>query len=236
MLALNLKTPIIVALDVNDPKEAIILAQSLRDFVGAYKIGPRLLLRSGGSLIKDIADMAPVFVDQKFYDIPNTMIGAIQACFDQGATFVTIHASSGETSLKLLSSLEKKLQKIRTFHILSVTILTSFSSQDLISNMKDINILDHVKMLVNLTVRSGLNGIVCSPHEASEIRKMHAQLNIITPGVRIHKTQNTSDDQKRIMTPKEAIASGASALVIGRPIICAEDPKAVAQQILNDII
>ena len=178
--------------------------------------------------------MAPVFIDQKFYDIPSTMISAVQACFDQGASLVTVHALAGRVALEQLALLENKLQNIRDFHILSVTILTSFSSDTLPSNMKNISILDHVKMLVNLTVESGLNGVVCSPHEAKEIREIHNDLNIITPGVRLHKTQNLQD-QKRVMSPQEALLNRASALVIGRPIICSKDPRKTLENILAEM-
>ena len=234
MSKLKIKTPIIVALDVNHPKEALSLAHSLRDLAGAYKIGPRLLLRADRSFIRDLADMAPVFIDQKFYDIPSTMISAVQASFDQGASLVTVHALAGRVALEQLAVLEGKLQNVRDFHILSVTILTSFSSSSLPSNMKNVSILDHVRMLVDLTVESGLKGIVCSPHEASEIRRIHNDLNIITPGVRLHKAQNL-EDQKRVMSPQEAILNGASALVIGRPIISSKDPRKTLENILAEM-
>ena len=234
MLKLNIKTPIIVALDVNHPKEAIFLAESLKDFVGAYKVGPRLLLRSDESFIKRLADIAPVFIDQKFYDIPSTMVSSVQAAFDRGASFVTVHALAGRVALEQLASLENKLQSIRDFHILGVTILTSFSSSSLPLNMKNISILDHVKMLVDLTVDAGLKGIICSPHEASEIRKIHHDLNIITPGVRLHKAQNL-EDQRRVMSPQEAILNGASALVIGRPIISSKNPRKTLENILSEM-
>ena len=235
MSRLKIKTPIIVALDMNYPKEALSLAQSLKDLAGAYKIGPRLLLRSDKSFIQALADIAPVFIDQKFYDIPSTMISAVQASFDQGASLVTVHALAGRVALEQLASLESKLQSVRDFHVLSVTILTSFSSNSLPLNMKNVSILDHVKMLVDLTVESGLKGIVCSPHEASEIRRMHSDLNIITPGVRLHKAQDLMEDQKRVMSPQEAILNGASALVIGRPIISSKDPRKTLENILAEM-
>ena len=230
----DLKNPIIVALDVDQAQKALDLARSLKDCVGAFKIGPRLLLRSGGGLIKDLANLAPVFVDQKFYDIPSTMQGAVQACFDQGARFVTVHASSGLTALKCLSLLEKQLQQKRSFHILSVSILTSFSDQNLIPNMKSLSLLDHVKILVDLTVESGLSSVVCSPLEVRTIKKAYPHLNIITPGIRLQKTDG-ADDQHRTMTPLEAIENGASALVIGRPIIHSEDPRQTTLQILKTL-
>lgn len=230
----NLKNPIIVALDIDDPKKALHIAHSLKDCVGAYKIGPRLLLRSGANLLQDLASLAPVFVDQKFYDIPSTMEGAVQACFDQGASFVTVHASSGLTALKHIALLEKQLQKKRPFSILSVSILTSFSAQTLIPNMKNLTILEHVQMLVDLTVKAGLSGIVCSPCEVSAIKKTFPHLQIITPGIRLHQSIET-EDQHRVMTPKEALANGASALVIGRPIIHSKDPKTTVHQVLKSI-
>ena len=234
-MKLHLKNPIIVALDVDDPQKAMDIVHLLKDSVGAYKLGPRLLLKTGGSLIQKIAQVAPVFVDQKFYDIPSTMIPAVQACFDQKATFVTVHASSGLPALTQLALLEKKLQQKRRFHILSVTILTSFSSESLPGTMKDLPILDHVGILVDLSVQAGLDSIVCSPNEVAFIKKTYKDINIVTPGVRLQDSLQQKEDQIRITTPQKAMGYGASALVIGRPIIMANNPRDVLEQILNKI-
>lgn len=230
---LNLKNPIIVALDIDDPKKAFSLAKSLKDCVGAYKVGPRLLLRSGKNLISDLANLAPVFVDQKFYDIPSVMLGALQACFDQGASLATVHASSGLEALKQIALLEKQLQNKRDFHVLGVSLLSSFSQNNLAPNLKSFSILKHVQSLVDLIVQAHLTGVVCSPHEVYAIKKAYPHLNVVTPGVRPYKVDK--DDQERVMTPRQAMDKGACALVIGRPILHAKDPKKMVEQILKDL-
>lgn len=228
-----LKNPIFVALDVDDVEKAYALAEKLAGKVGGFKVGPRLLIRFGPQVIEKLTKFGPVFVDNKYYDIPSTMVSAVRATFETGATFATIHAQCGSEALKALAELEKELNQQRPFRILAVTVLTSYSAQTVPPNWKPLQFVEHVEALADAVLRSGLSGLVCSPEEASAIRRRHPNSYLVTPGIRL--TSDSKDDQARIMTPKAAIAAGASALVIGRPILTAQDPIAVVNEILSTL-
>lgn len=225
-----LKNPIFVALDLDDPAKALQIAKQVEPFVGGFKIGPRLILREGAAFVQKIAEIKPVFVDNKYFDIPNTMDTAIRATFEMGATYATIHAQSGSEAMKLLAQTEQELNQKRPFKILAVTILTSFSQNTLPPNSNKQDIATQVIDLANIAIQSGLTGIVCSPHEAEILRARHNSAFLVTPGIRL---DGNVGDQKRVMGPKEAIKAGASALVIGRPIVDAKDPKAIAEQCMK---
>lgn len=225
--------PIFVALDVDDPSRAKEMAKTLKGRVGGFKIGPRLLMKDGPQLIAKIAESGPVFVDNKYYDIPSTMESAVRATFEAGASFCTVHAQAGSEALTLLAQLEKELSQQRPFLILSVTILTSFSQETLPDNLKPISIQEHVEKLASVNFSSGLEGLVCSPHEVAELRKKWPDKFYVTPGVRLDSQPR--QDQVRVMSPRQAIAAGASALVIGRPILQAADPIRVVEEILSSL-
>jgi orotidine-5'-phosphate decarboxylase len=225
-----MKNPIFVALDVDDPARALALAKDLRDVVGGAKLGPRLINRAGARLVQDIAEYLPVFVDQKFYDIPSTMAAAVRTAFESGASYATIHALSGPKAMAQMAALEAELSKTRPFQILAVTILTSFDAQTLPAPLRGREIPELVKILAAEVFASGLSGIVCSPHEAALVRALDANAFIVTPGVR--PATAAADDQSRVMTPTQALQQGASALVIGRPIIAAPNPLAAARTCL----
>lgn len=225
-----LKNPIFVALDLDDASKALQIAKQVEPFVGGFKIGPRLILREGTSFVQKIAALKPVFIDNKYFDIPSTMDSAIRATFEIGATFATVHAQSGSEAMKLLAQTERELNSKRPFKILAVTILTSFAQNTLPPNSNKQEIATQVVDLASLAVQSGLTGIVCSPHEAEVLRARHNNVYLVTPGIRL---DGNAGDQKRIMGPKEAIKAGASALVIGRPIVEAKDPAQVAEQCMK---
>jgi len=216
-----------IALDVDSDEQALSLAEDLVDFAGGYKLGPRLIHRYGPELVQKIAKIAPVFVDCKFFDIPSTMESAVQAAFESGASLVTVHALSGKEALARLSDLEQKLNKIRPFRILCVTILTSWNEHSFPANFKQQTVEEHVKSLVDLVQDSGLTGVVCSPEELEFFTGKN--LYLVTPGIRLD--QNAKDDQKRTKTPFQAMKAGASVLVVGRPIIGAKDPRQAAMEI-----
>lgn len=222
--------PIFVALDLDDAAKALSIAKQVEPFVGGFKVGPRLILREGASFVKKLAAMKPVFIDNKYFDIPSTMDAAIRATFEMGATYATIHAQSGSEAMKLLAQTEQELNQQRPFKILAVTILTSFAQNTLPPNSNKQDIATQVVDLASITIQSGLTGLVCSPHEAEILRSRHNNAFLVTPGIRL---DGNAGDQKRIMGPKEAIKAGASALVIGRPIVEAKDPRAVAEQCMK---
>lgn len=219
-----IKNPLIVALDVDSRDRALALVSELAEFVGAFKIGPRLHLKYGQSLIEDIAQQATVFVDNKHFDIPSTMRAAVQTSFDAGATLVTVHAQAGHEALQEIARLENELNQQRPFKILAVTVLTSFTEKSLPSILKPQTIDQHVEELSDLVISSGLSGVVCSPHELKVLKNKN--LFLVTPGIRF--VEDGMQDQKRIMGPTEALHAGASAIVVGRPIIEATNPKEAA--------
>ncbi len=220
--------PIVVALDVDDRDTALRISDDLADIVGGFKLGPRLCLRYGQDFIKAICDRGPVFIDQKFFDIPSTMVAAVQASFDAGASVVTVHSLSGLEALKAIAALEVELNKIRPFRILCVTILTSWTENSYPPIFKDGPVLSHVQSLAQMTCEAGLTGIVCSPQELEclDLSNHNRDMFYLTPGVRM--VRDDWGDQKRVMAPDAAMKAGASALVVGRPIIEAKNPKASA--------
>ncbi len=226
-MSLNLKNPIICALDLDDPKKALDLADSLADCVGAFKIGPRLFFKTD---VSKFVKLAPVFLDFKFYDIPSTVLASVKACYDLGASIVTVHASCGLSVLKELKKLETDFSKKRDFHIACVTVLTSIRD-DFPGNWKPLNVEEHVMILTDLVFESGLNTIVCSSLEARALRAKYKNANIITPGIGFTKYI----DQSRVSTPALAISNGSNALVMGRAILKSDDPKKTVLEILSSI-
>lgn len=225
--------PVFAALDLDDVQKALALARQLKDVVGAVKLGPRLVNRAGQAFVQEVSSLLPVFVDQKFYDIPSTMESSVRTAFESGASYATIHALSGPTAMARLAAVESELNERRPFRILAVTILTSYTDGDLPTPLMGKSIPDLVKSLAADVFESGLTGIVCSPLETKFVRAMNSAAFIVTPGVR--PAGAAADDQSRVMTPRQALKEGASALVIGRPIIAATDPVMAARQIIADL-
>ncbi len=228
-----MKNPVMLALDVDTLDECKHFADMLGYQVGAFKLGPRLILRYGAKLIGDLAKIAPVFVDCKFLDIPSTMDAAVRAAFEAGASFATVHAWAGPEALALLSRTEKELNQTREFRVLVVSILTSFHKNNLPPTMTDISIAEQVDKLVQSASQVGHKNFVCSPHEAKSLRANHPERFLVTPGVRL--PGDDIGDQVRIMTPREALNEGSSALVIGRSLLKAKDPKSKLAEILESI-
>lgn len=225
--------PLMLALDVDDADRAVQLVRRLEGRLGAIKVGPRLILRYGADIVAKLAQSAPVFVDNKYLDIPNTMEAAVRATFDAGATFTTVHAWAGPEALTRLAKVEAELNARRPFKILVVTILTSFNEETLPPGLTREPIGTHVSALADLALRSGLTGIVCSPHEAAALRAKSRDAFLVVPGVRL--PTDAAGDQKRVETPEVAIRQGASALVVGRPIYEAADPVAAAENVQQSI-
>ncbi len=219
-----MRNPIILALDVDTKDQALKIADDLAEIVGGFKLGPRLCLRYGMDFVQEIAKRGPIFLDNKHFDIPSTMEAAVRASFDAGASLVTVHALSGKEALKRMAEVERELNQKRPFKILAVTILTSWDQNSLPDNMKSQPISQHVVVLAALVKDSGLSSVVCSPHELDLLQNQ--DLYLVTPGIRF--SMQDSGDQKRIMGPKEALRKGASALVVGRPILEAKDIKETA--------
>lgn len=219
---------IFVALDVNSKQEALKLAQSTAPYVGGFKVGPRLLHRFGGELVQELSQWGEVFVDNKYYDIPSTMLSSVQAVFESGATYCTVHAHAGPEALVQLAQLEKELATERPFKILAVTLLTSFQQHTLPVNQASTPIGEQIVVLAQQVIDSGLSGLVCSAHEVETLRQNHSEALLVVPGIR--RQEDVSEDQQRVCPPDLALKKGASMLVVGRPIITAKDPAQAAAQ------
>ncbi|MGZ3692127.1 MAG: orotidine-5'-phosphate decarboxylase [Pseudobdellovibrio sp.] len=224
-----LKNPVILALDVDSKDQASKILDQVGDLVGCVKLGPRLVYRYGSEFVSQIAKSAPVFVDNKYFDIPSTMVAATRASFEAGATLVTVHALSGREALRELAKLEAELNKIRPFKILAVTILTSWTEESMPLSLERWTIEDHVKSLAKEVAAAGLSGLVCSGHELQFLNDPNVYK--VIPGIRLDNS--SQQDQKRVMTPSEALKAGASALVIGRPILQAQNPRETVLKILE---
>lgn len=228
-----LKNPLILALDVDSKVEALKILKDVGDLIGAVKLGPRLVYRYGSELITEMANIVPVFVDNKYFDIPSTMISAVRTSFSAGATLVTVHALAGSVALKELYQLEVELNQIRPFKILAVTILTSWDQSSLPLNFHSWSIENHVKSLAQQVFDSGLRGIVCSGHELEYLN--NPQLFKVVPGIRLFNDSSgiQMEDQKRVLLPRQALQAGASALVVGRPILNSLSPRDTILKILE---
>ena len=230
-----LKNPVFAALDVDDYDQALTLANSIKDNVGGFKIGPRLCNKYGEKIVKDLSALAPVFVDLKFYDIPNTMLASVEQVFNAGASFTTIHASCGKEALFKLAQLETDLSQKRPFKIFAVTILTSFEGSTMPSTQCEKSISEQVKLLAQDCFEAGITSLVCSSEEVADLKKLNSDSFLVTPGIRLSDKTVANDDQKRVTTPVDALMLGASALVIGRPIYAAKNPEQVSKEIYQSI-
>ncbi len=233
-----MRNPIIAALDVPNAEAAMELAKKIAPAVGGFKIGCELFTAAGPDIVRRIrATGAAVFLDLKFHDIPNTVAGAVASAVRLDVQMLTVHAAGGVDMLKVA---EQSAQETawQLGHapplVLGVTVLTSLDSQALSEIGLDPNVGRQVRRLANMAAKAGLRGLVCSPLEVSELRQiLTAGVQLVTPGVR--PETHPADDQKRTLTPREAIAAGANWLVIGRPIYAAPDPRAAAEKILESL-
>ncbi len=226
-----LKNPLIFSLDVDTVEEARKWTKELGDLVGGIKLGPRLLIRYGESLIREIAEVAPVFVDTKYFDIASTTVAAVKATFETGASLCTVHAMVGAETLKQLADLEADLNQIRPFRILCVTILTSWDESSFPPPISPLKVSEHVVSLVDLVQQCGLKGVVCSAQELDLVEGR--DLFLVTPGIRF--PEDSKGDQKRILSPAEAMEKGATALVVGRPLLASQRPRDTAMDFLTAI-
>ncbi|HEY3932892.1 MAG TPA: orotidine-5'-phosphate decarboxylase [Verrucomicrobiae bacterium] len=233
-----MRNPILVALDVPTADAALNLVEQLAPVSGGFKIGSELFTTAGPEIVRQIrARGALVFLDLKFHDIPNTVAKAVAAAVRLDVQMLTVHASGGTEMLK---AAEDAAQETAWKHgrtpplVLGVTVLTSLGAGALREVGLDVNVDYQVRRLAAVGTKAGLRGLVCSPLEIVTLRKiLPAQVQLVTPGIRTGEEK--ADDQKRTLTPREAIDAGANWLVIGRPIYAAENPREAAEKILETI-
>ena len=220
---------IILALDVDSADEALAWAKRFRGKVGTFKVGLQLFLRAGEEVLSGLQRLeVPIFLDLKFHDIPKTVGQAVRAVATWKPLLLTIHASGGKDMMEAAVSFAPKETRV-----LGVTLLTSLSEKATRASGWEAGVEATVEQLSNLARQSGLSGVVCSPHEAKKTRSSWGpKAEIVTPGVRLPGAQ--ADDQARSKSPSEAIADGASRIVIGRPILNSADPETVLESILSE--
>jgi orotidine-5'-phosphate decarboxylase len=236
------RSSLIVALDFDSLSSAIKFARQVSDLVGMFKIGNQLFTAAGPAAVKEVAALGNgVFLDLKFHDIPNTVAGAVlSAAAMTGVQLLNVHALGGKAMLEaaaqaISAGVPMGADRPR---LLAVTVLTSMDKKALQEVGVGGTPKDRVVKLAQLAKKAGVDGVVASVQEARAIRKACGrEFLIVTPGVRPKdsKVESKSDDQARKATPTEAIKAGADFLVVGRPILAAENPRAAAQSIVDEI-
>jgi len=228
---------LLVALDVDTAAKARALADQLRGAVGGFKIGNRLFTSEGPALVEELAARGDrVFLDLKFHDIPNTVAGAVTAATRLGVWMLNVHASGGSVMMRAARTAADeeagRLSRPAPL-VIAVTMLTSLDQQALTEIGLQASVAEQVGRLAALTEAAGLDGVVASPQEIDIIRRRcgHA-FAIVTPGIRGVSDQR--GDQSRTLSAHDALAAGASYIVVGRPIVEAADPRATAEKIAAD--
>lgn len=234
-----MKNPIICALDTKDIEQAKNLAILLKDNVSMVKCGLEFFTKNGSEGIREVSSTGlDIFLDLKFHDIPNTVAEAIRSAVSLDVSIITIHTLGGKAMMQAAAQAAKeeseKLGKKKPI-IVGVTILTSMDDQELQGIGINRATTGQVEILAKLAQESGLDGIVCSPHEIKLVKETCGNDFItVVPGIR--PASSSSDDQKRVMTPKEAVNNGADYIVIGRPITKSDDPKKSAKEIFESLL
>jgi orotidine-5'-phosphate decarboxylase len=225
---------IIIALDVPDTDGALRLLDLLGEPPTLVKIGLELFTSQGPSVVKAVMDRgSSVFLDLKFYDIPNTVAHSVKSAADLGVAMTTLHASGGPVMMEAAAK-AASASGSNDLLLLAVTVLTSMDAAQLTSTGISMEPRDQVIRLAGLASSSGIGGIVCSPLEVTAIREnLGNALRIVTPGVR--PTWAAAGDQKRVMTPVEAVKAGSDWLVIGRPITAAESPREAYSKVIAEL-
>jgi orotidine-5'-phosphate decarboxylase len=226
-------TPILVALDYADEASALALAERLSPALCRLKVGKELFTRSGPQLVRRLQDLGfEIFLDLKFHDIPNTVAGAVRAAADLGVWMVNVHAGGGRRMM------EAAAEAVRTADrqplLIAVTVLTSMSDEDLAELGYRESAAQRVQRLAALAEDSGMDGVVCSALETAELRaRRRPGFCLVTPGIRL--AGDAAGDQRRVVTPAQALANGSDYLVIGRSITGAADPLAALERVHREI-
>jgi orotidine-5'-phosphate decarboxylase len=233
---MSCQTPIVVALDFENQASALNLVSQLDPSLCRLKVGKEMFTHFGPQFVLELQKRNfDVFLDLKFHDIPNTVAKAVKAAADLGVWMVNVHACGGS---RMMSAARESLISYGTDrpHLIAVTVLTSMEQGDLIELGITLTPAQQVLKLAGLTQQAGLDGVVCSAQEASLLKAQFGnEFCLVTPGIR--PAYSAQDDQKRVMTPAQALAVGVDYLVIGRPITQAAQPmdalNAIVQEISN---
>jgi orotidine-5'-phosphate decarboxylase len=226
-------SPIIVALDYADAESALAMARRLSPELCRVKVGKELFTAAGPRLPEQLQAMGfDVFLDLKFHDIPNTVAGAVRAAANLGVWMVNVHASGGA---RMMEAARQSLDGISGAPLLiAVTVLTSMTAADLVQTGVTVEPPLQVAQLARLSRDCGMDGVVCSARECSMLRtQLGSDFLLVTPGIR--PADAAADDQRRIVTPADALAGGSSYLVIGRPVTRSADPAAALAAIVTQI-
>jgi len=229
---MDLKSHLAIALDHPDAAQALALVDHLGDTCQWYKVGMELYYAEGNRIVQHLRDRGfNVFLDLKLHDIPNTVAGAVRSATQAGASLLTIHASGGGA---MMSAAAEAATAPGSPRLLAVTVLTSMDANELAGIGITASPAEQVLRLARLARASGINGMVCSPEEVAILRKETGPDSLlVVPGIR--PAGSAVGDQKRVATTTQAIADGASLLVVGRPITRATDPAAAARAVLQEI-
>ena len=224
-----MKSQVFVALDYPTAAAAWPLIQQLNPSQCGLKVGKELFTAAGPEFVRELVQRGfKVFLDLKFHDIPNTVAKAVRAAAELGVWMVNVHASGG--SRMMIAAREAIADLPQRPLLIAVTVLTSMAADDLHELGISIPVAKQVEHLAHLAARSGLDGVVCSAHEAEQLKTMFGRdFVLVTPGIR--PAGSAQGDQRRVMTPEQAASLGIEVLVIGRPITQATDPAAVLQAI-----
>jgi orotidine-5'-phosphate decarboxylase len=231
---------LLIALDVPTGGEALRLADLLRGSVGGFKIGNQLFTAEGPVIVRTLAAKGDrVFLDLKFHDIPNTVASAVTAATSLGVWMMNVHASGGSTMMQAAAEAARRTANAEGRQpplVIAVTVLTSMNAAALAESGINVPVIEQVARLARLAQHAGLDGVVASPQETSVIRALCGPgFAVVTPGIRGGAAAGSKNDQERTMTAGQAIAAGASHVVVGRPVIGAADPREAAERIAEEI-
>jgi len=219
---------IFVACDVSSQKEILDLLELIHEDISGIKIGLQYITQRSPKEIRELSRFKkPIFYDGKFFDIKNTLVESVKSLKDLNVDYATVHLLNGLDALKAANQAAKEIN----LNLLGVSILTSFSDEDLDSLGFNNKVEDQVKRLIKIAIEANLHGVICSPIETKMIKKIAPKLKCFTPGIRMEKSK---DDQKRTMSANEAIKAGSDYLIIGRPITKG-NPKENLKNILLSI-
>ena len=229
----------IVALDVPAAAAALAIVDELGDSCRFYKIGSELFTSEGPPIVRAVRDRgAEVFLDLKYHDIPNTVRAAVASAARLGVRLVTVHASGGRTMLRAAAAgASTGAGPGPRSRVLAVSVLTSLDAPSLAESWgrsRDVRVEEEVVRLARLAQSSGVDGLVCSAHEATAVRTaLGTGLELLVPGIRL--AGNAHDDQVRVATPAAAAAAGATYIVVGRTVTDAADPRGAMRAVLDDL-